>query len=238
MDFLNKKIAIIPARGGSKRLPGKNVIRVAGRPVIDYTVQAAIKSDLFDHIIVSTEDSDIAECARVCGAEVWERSRELASDSSTMDDVMKDVLERFKNKYDAYPKTFCCLLATSALRSFEDIRDSFLMLKSGDCDFVMTYKEYESSPHEALKIGENAELTPMWPNIMFQKRWERPHLVKDAGSVYWLDTKSFLEQETFYGNNLKGYLIPAERAIDLDVPHDLELMEYFMNKYNSETEGV
>jgi len=238
MAFLDKKIAIIPARGGSTRLPRKNIIHVAGRPVLDYTVQAAIKSGLFDHIIVSTEDNEIAECAKASGAEFWGRSEELASDTATMDDVMRDVLEQFNKKYSAYPKTFCCLLATSALRSSEDIKNTFSLLKPGDCDFVMTYKEYESNPHEALKLGENGELKPMWPDIMFRKRWERPHLVKDAGSVYWLDTKSFLEQDTFFGNNLKGYLIPAERAIDLDVPNDLELMEYFMAKRNSETEEV
>ena len=234
MLLKDKTIAIIPARGGSKRLPRKNIVEVAGRPVLDYTVKAAIESRLFDHIIVSTEDAEITEVAEASGAEVWTRSDELASDLATMDDVVKDVLKTFNSNYGAFPKTFCCLLATSALRTTEDIRNSFSLLKQGECDFVMTYKEYESSPHEALRLDENGHLAPMWPEIMFRKRWDRPHLVKDAGSIYWLDTKSFLEENTFFGSNLKGYLIPPERAVDLDVPSDLELMEYYMTRRSRE----
>lgn len=239
MKQLDSVIAIIPARGGSKRLPRKNIIHVAGRPVLEYTIEAAIQTNLFDEIIVSTEDSEIARIAESSGAKAWQRSsHELASDNATMDDVVKDVLESYKKYNGGYPRTFCCLLATSALRLPEDIVNSYSLLEADICDFVMTYKEYESSPHEALEIDSNNKLTPMWPEIMFKKRWERPHLVKDAGSTYWLDTKSFLEQNTFFGNNLKGYLIPPERAVDLDVPSDLELMEYYMTKLNRESEDV
>jgi pseudaminic acid cytidylyltransferase len=238
MNFLKKNVAIIPARGGSKRLPRKNIIRVAGTPVLEYTVRAAILSELFDHIIVSTEDSEISEVAMASGAEVWGRSDELAADQASMDDVMKDVLRQFNEKFGAYPTEFCCLLATSALRSPEDIVNTHLLLKSGECDFVMTYKEYESSPHEALKLNEDERLSPMWPDTMFRKRWDRPNLVKDAGSVYWLDTKAFLEEDTFFGSNLRGYLIPPERAVDLDVPSDVALMEYYMARRNKEVEDA
>jgi N-acylneuraminate cytidylyltransferase len=234
MDMLDKTIAIIPARGGSKRLPRKNIVRVSGRPVLDYTIKAAKNARLFDHIIVSTEDNEIAEVARISGAEVWRRGNDLASDTATMDDVVKDVLEQFKLKYGAYPKYFSCLLATSALRTSEDIISAYSLLEPGVCDFVMTYKEYESSPHEALRLDADGGLAPMWPDIMFQKRWDRPKLVRDAGSVYWLNTTSFLEQDTFFGDNLKGHLLPPERAVDLDVPADLEIMEYYMQKKQSE----
>lgn len=232
MNFLQKRIAIIPARGGSKRLHRKNIIRIAGIPVLEYTVRAAILSGLLDHIIVSTEDSEISDVAMASGAEVFGRSDELAADQASMDDVMRDVLRQFNEKFGAYPVEFCCLLATSALRSSEDIVNTHSLLKSGECDFAMTYKEYESSPHEALKISEGEHLSPMWPEIMFQKPWDRIKLVKDAGSVYWFDSKSFFRENTFFGSNLRGYLIPPERAVDLDVPSDLALMEYYMTKFN------
>jgi pseudaminic acid cytidylyltransferase len=238
MNTIDKTIAIIPARGGSKRLPRKNIVKILGKPVLSYTIESADKTGLFDQIIVSTEDKEIAEVAQASGADVFKRSSGLSSDTATMNDVMKDVLEQFKSQFDAYPRYFCCLLATSILRFPEDISSSYALLEPDICDFVLTYKEYESSPHEALKVDEQGKLSPMWPDIMFQTRWERPKLVKDAGSVYWLNTLSFLEQDTFFGDNLRGYLLPHERAIDLDVQADLDLMEYYMNKKINEGKNV
>lgn len=230
MKIIDHKIAIIPARGGSKRLPRKNIVEIFGRPVLDYTIKAAIETNLFEHIIVSTEDPEIEETAIRSGAEVWRRPVNLASDTATMDEVIIEVLAQYDKRYDCKPAMFCCLLATAALRIPDDILNTFLLLEPGICDFALTYKEYESFPHEALNLDKEGHLSPMWPKIMFLKRWQRPKLVKDAGSVYWLFTEAFLEQNTFFGTNLRGYPLPAERAVDLDEPSDLELMKYYMSK--------
>lgn len=230
-SFDKNKIAIIPARGGSKRLPRKNIISINGKPAIYYTISAAISSKMFDRIIVSTEDEEISRISKNFGAEVWKRDKKLSTDNSTMDEVMLDVLENYKLKFNCLPNYFCCLLATSILRKVDDIRNTYLLLKKNECDFAITYKEYESSPHEALEIKEEF-LKPKWPDIMFAKRWKRPKLVKDAGSVYWLNTKSFIEQKTFFGENLKGYLIPRNRAVDIDDQFDLELIEYYLKQLN------
>ncbi len=227
-DF--RRIAIIPARGGSKRLPRKNIARVCGRSVLDYTVEAAFKSGLFDRVIVSTEDDEIAQVAEEAGAESWERAANLSSDTTTMDEVVIDVLNVFHDRYGEYPTSFCCLLATAALRLPSDIINAFMLLKPGECDFVLAYKEYESSPHEALLLDESNGLSPMWPDLMRRTRWDRPRLVKDAGSIYWFNTKAFLKEGTFFGANLRGYLLPNDRAVDLDEPADLELMEYYMRR--------
>ncbi len=227
---MSKRIAIIPARGGSKRLPRKNIVPVCGRPVLEYTVEAAFRCELFDHIIVSTEDEEIARVAEGAGAEVWARSEGLASDTTVMDKVIEDVLAGFHDRCGEYPVSFCCLLATAALRLPSDIANAFQLLQPGDCDFVLTYKEYESSPHEALILDKGGDLHPMWPDLMFRQRGDRPRLVKDAGSIYWLYTEAFLREKTFFGANLRGHLLPSERAVDIDEPSDLELMEYFMEK--------
>jgi len=221
-------ICIIPARGGSKRLPRKNIIDVDGKPIIVWTIEQAIKTGVFEKVIVSTEDKIIADTVlKWTAADVWVRPESLATDTSTVDEVCLDVLTKYENKL---PKNFCCLYATSILRSVADITESYNMLCNEKVDSVMTITEYEQYPHQALNINDNCEISIQWPELLMMKRQIRPHLVVDAGSIYWANTDAFIENKNFYCDSMKGFQVPRNRAIDVDVEEDLEILMFYWNK--------
>jgi CMP-N-acetylneuraminic acid synthetase len=222
-------IAVIPARGGSKRLKRKNIVPLGGRPIIAYTLEAAFRSDCFDEVIVSTEDAEIAEIATREGATAMDRAAELAADNATMVDVCCDVLRRIASR-GAPPARFACLLATAALRTADDIRRVRDLLRPGTCDFAMAVTEYEKSPLQALVEREDGALRLMWPALADVPRTEAPKLLVDNGSTYWCRTESFLGERTFYGHNLRGCMMPRERSVDVDTAADLSLLTYFFER--------
>jgi pseudaminic acid cytidylyltransferase len=226
---MTDSIAIIPARGGSKRLPRKNITLLRGRPVITYTISAALESKAFSRTVVSTEDAEIAEIAESAGAEVHPRPRELARDDIGVVEVCVDVLKRFGGE-GVFPASFCCLYATAALRTAEDIVRAKSLLEPGACDFVMGVTEYHATPYHALVSDKNGYLKLMWPDLAEKSRQQRPPVVVDNGSVYWCVTGSFLKHQTFYGPTLRGYTMPRSRSVDLDTVEDLESMEFYAAK--------
>lgn len=215
-------VAIIPARGGSKRLPRKNVALLAGRPLLAYTIDSAQGSGLFTRVIVSTEDPEIRDVAAAAGAQVHARPAALASDTAGVVEVCGDVLAGIPEP----PETFCCLYATAALRGAEDIRAARALLDPGRCDFVMAVTEYAKTPLQALVETGDGHLRLMWPDLVDLPRVTRPRLWVDNGSTYWCTTRAFLEARTFYGPNLRGYEMPRARSVDVDTADDLELLAY------------
>ena len=156
------KVAIIPARGGSKRLPRKNIVPVLGKPILSYPITAAQESALFDAVIVSTDDEEIAESARSTNARVVERSTELAHDRATVVQVCLDVLEVLRHE-NQLPDYFCCIYATALFITPDDLRRSFRLLQGKPAaDFVMGVSEYNLHPVQAL-VEKDGYLTPMWP---------------------------------------------------------------------------
>jgi pseudaminic acid cytidylyltransferase len=219
------KIAIIPARGGSKRLPRKNILQVSGKPALFYPIQAALKTGLFDRVIVSTEDEQIKKAALDCGAEVLERPCELARDRVGVVRVCQGVLEELSNEgmESAY---FCCIYATAVFITPEDLEKSFLLMEaSGDVRVVMGVSKFNLSPVQALELTENGYLKPKWPDYNGLQSQLHPDLVASNGTFYWAKTKAFLREKTFYGDKLKGYEIPWLRAIDMDTIEDYKNVE-------------
>lgn len=225
----NGVVAIIPARGGSKRLLRKNILPVLGRPLIAYTIEAARMSGCFDEIIVSTEDAEIAALAEQEGATVFDRDGRLASDTATVVDVCCDVLARLVAEGRPSPQ-FACLLATAALRTAADIRAAAAMLEPGKCDFVMAVTDYEKSPLQALIEDPQGGLRLMWPDLADVPRQQAPRIRVDNGSIYWCDTAAFLAERTFYGRTLRGYPMPRERSVDVDTATDLALLAHYMSQ--------
>lgn len=215
------EVAIVPARGGSRRLPRKNVADLLGRPLLAWTVDAALASGCFSRVIVSTEDAAIAEVARAAGAEVLARPDPLAGDRATMAQVCLHALDTLEAEA-ALPGAFCCLLATAALRRGEDIRAVRARLVPGVADFVMATTGYTKSPLQALREEAGGRLRLMWPELIDLPPAERPRLVVDNGSTYWCVTEAFRREQTFYGSTLVGHPMPRERSIDVDTAEDLE----------------
>lgn len=218
-------IAIIPARGGSKRVPRKNVLPVGGRPLIAYTIAAALDSGCFSRVIVSTEDADIARVATDCGAEVHPRPAALGADTATVVEVCVDVLDTIRAAQGRVPATFCCLYATAALRTAEDIRASRAQLEPGVCDHVVALTRYWQNPLQAVVREADGSFRYMWPELVDLRPWQRPDLYVDSGSLYWTVTETFLRERDFLGPGLRGYHLPRLRAIDVDEPDDVALLE-------------
>jgi CMP-N-acetylneuraminic acid synthetase len=224
-----RRLAIIPARGGSKRLPRKNIAEFSGRPIIAWTISAANHAQLFDRVVVSTEDAEIAEIARRYGAEVEPRRADLATDSATVVDVCLDLLER-EDKAGCAADILCCLYATAPLRAADDIRATIALIEPGVCDFAMAVTGYDVPPYQALRWREDGTLEPMWPELINLRQDQVGELVVDNGSTYAASVSAFRRHRSFYGPGLRGHRMPRIRSIDIDTPEDLELARYFSSR--------
>jgi len=210
-----KSVAIIPARGGSKRLPRKNILPINGQPMLSYPVKTAVDSGLFDQVIVSTEDSEISSIAINSGAIVVNRPVELANDHAQVTQVCKHVLELLKTQH-SLPDYMCCIYATAIFITSDDIINAFHSFSQlPEADVVMGVSEFNLQPLQALR-KEAGFLKPMWPEYATLQSQCHPNLVASNGTFYWVRTKAFLRTQSFYCSRLKGYTIPNLRAIDID----------------------
>ncbi|MGE4064683.1 MAG: hypothetical protein AB7E79_15060 [Rhodospirillaceae bacterium] len=217
------RFALIPARGGSKRLPRKNLADFHGHPIMAYTIAAANKSEMFERVIVSTEDEEIAAVAEKYGAEVSMRPNDLASDTARVADVCADFLERERaagRSHDA----FAVLYATSPLRLASDIRATVSLLHPGVCDFALAATDYDMPPHQALRMNADQTLEPMWPDLVNKRADALGRLCVDNGSTYAVAVPAFLRQKSFYGPGLRAHLMPRIRSIDVDTIEDLDIL--------------
>ncbi len=214
-------VAIIPARGGSQRLPRKNIADFLGRPMLAYTVDAAIDSGCFARVVVSTEDDEIAEVASRAGAAVDRRSPELATHQVGLVDVCLDFLAREEREGRQW-QYLACLYATAPMRNAQDIRDTMALLEPGRCGFAMAVTSYDHYPHQALKFEAGAALTPMWPDLVTKRGSDLPALRAGNGSTYAVDVTEFRKYRSFYGPNLRGHDMPRDRSVDIDTRDDLD----------------
>ena len=227
-----RRVAIIPARGGSKRLPRKNIISFRGRPIIAHTIEAARSTGLFERVVVSTEDTEIAEVSARFGAEIDRRDPGLATDSASVKEVCVDFLQREAAAGHSWD-LLCVLYATAPLRNSEDIRQVVELIKPGRCDFAIGVTQYEMPPHQALRVLSDHHLEPMWPELVQARSDAVGELRVDNGSTYAVSVPAFLEQQSFYGPNLCGHEMPRERSVDIDTREDLELLSFYAERQRS-----
>ena len=222
------RIAIIPARGGSKRIPRKNIRSFCGKPILAYSVEAALKSDLFDEVMVSTDDAEIAEVAEKFGASVpFMRSAETANDFAILKDVLNEVLA----KYAEFGKSFdevCCILPTAPLIEADDIRKSHEILEKEKCVSVVPVVKYSYTIFRSLKI-ENGKLSMNWPENYSKRSQDLPDAYHDAGLFYWYSKKYFEEKVAGFGENACPYVLDEEKVQDIDTLDDWRIAEM---KYN------
>ncbi len=221
-----KILAVIPARGGSKRLPGKNIIDFFGKPVIAYSIEAALKAEIFERVVVSTEDDKIADIAISYGAEVEVRDPRLATDTARVLDVCLDLLDKEYKMGISYD-ILCCLYATAPLRSAIDIIKTVDLVQSGQCDFAVAVTKFHFSPHQALKNEKNGDLVPVWPELVELQSQKVPEMYADNGSTYAVRIPQFKKEKTFFGSNLKGYIMPRNRSVDIDSLEDLYIAKAY-----------
>jgi CMP-N-acetylneuraminic acid synthetase len=222
-------VAIIPARGGSKRLPKKNILHLDGKPLLGHTIEHAFQSKIFTDVIVSTENSEIAEIGKDFGARIHKRSPRLSSDQARVRDVCISVIEDCFQPPLNVVDSFCVLTATSALRNAHDIRKSYQIFKEG-CDFVISVTDYFFYPHAALILNENGEPVYYWPEIALKKGQEVPSLFVENGAINWCRTHAFMKHKELLGPNARAYFMPKHRSIDLDTKEDFFVLEAIYSK--------
>ncbi len=216
----SKKVAIIPARGGSKRLPRKNILPVLGRPVITYPLQTAIDSKIFNQVIVSSEDDEICNIASEYDCRVMKRPEKLATDTSNLVQVCSHILETLSE--ENLPCDFFCLIyATAIFIKTEDIKNSYKLFSQEPFpDVIMGVSEFNLQPMQALYKDIDGFMKPQWPEHNRKQSQKYPDYVASNGTIYWSKTDIFKQQKNFYVKKLKEYQIPKYRAIDIDTKED------------------
>lgn len=222
-------IAIIPASSASKRLPGKNTALINGRPMISYPIDAAVKSGMFDQVIVSSRDDDISAIAKEYGARVFPAPASLRMKQSTCAMVCNSVLEILDHQ-GVQPDHFCCLYATAIFVTPEDILEASKLL--GQTDFVMGVSEFIYEPEHAL-IEKNGFLRPVSPKSLRHKAPWFPRKYSSNGTIYWCRTQPFQAVRDFYGPRLLGYQFEKDRVWDINTPEDLVIAEKLKGSSNN-----
>ncbi|MGB9979490.1 cytidylyltransferase domain-containing protein [Methanobacterium sp.] len=217
-------LAIIPARGGSKGVPRKNIKKIAGKPLIAYTIESAVESKHIDKVIVSTEDQEIAHISKEYGAEIIKRPEKLALDNSSTIDAIFHCLNYLKiEKY--MPDIVVLLQPTSPLRTTENIDESIEFFCKKDCESVISVCEFEHSPYWSLKI-ENHYLKPNFGDKYFKmRRQDLPTLYLPNGAIFISNPQNLMNYESFYSKKIMPYLMSPENSIDIDSELDFKIAE-------------
>jgi len=219
-------LAIIPARFGSKGIRRKNIVDFCGKPLIQYSIEAAIKSKYIDEILITSNDDDVIELAFGLGINTsYRRPDELATDSASMVDVIKHALEWFKNKRNQLPDSIIILQPTSPLRISSDIDNALRLFKQGKLKSLVSVHKVSEHPYECVKSGyENWTYLEYPKQDVFRRQDYEQNFFFINGAIYLLRTDFFLENNTFVDKG-RSFLfeMPKERGVDIDTPLDLEI---------------
>jgi pseudaminic acid cytidylyltransferase len=218
-------LAIIPARGGSKRIPKKNIKLFAGRPMISYSIQAAIQTGIFDDVIVSTDSPEIAQMAIHYGANVpFMRPVKLADDFATTADVLLHTIN-YLNDQGKKIDFFCCIYATAPFIRPSDIIKGYETLRSENTTSVFTVTTFPYPIFRALKIEENGTISMFWPEYINVRSNDLPEAYHDAGQFYWANAVKFYDAKSLFAKDSLPIILPRYIVQDIDTMEDWENAE-------------
>lgn len=231
-----KNIAIIPARSGSKGLKDKNIKLLNGKPLIVYTIEAAINSEVFDNIIVSTDSEKYAEISKNSGANVpFLRPDYLSDDKATSTDVIIHALESLKNIGQEYDN-FMLLQPTSPLRTYEDIINSVKIMIEKKANAVISVCESEHSPLYVNTLDKTLSMEGFLPKGISTRRQDLPKHYRINGAIYLCKIDYFLKYRDFYKDGSYAYIMENINSIDIDNQLDFIIAEAIINNRDSITE--
>ena len=222
------QLAVIPARGGSKRIPRKNIKMFHGQPMIAWSIQAAIESGCFDEVWVSTDDEEIAEVAQVYGAKVpFLRPVHLSDDFATTADVMSHAVEEFGKINHALPDYICCLYATAPFVTKADLVQGLEKIKNNsNLNYVFSATTYSFPIQRAIKLTEHDTVemfSPQYFNVRSQDLEEAWH---DAGQFYWGTAEAWLNKAMIFSTQSRVVELPRFRVQDIDTQEDWDRAEW------------
>jgi len=219
------KSAAIPARGGSKRIPRKNLKPFSGKPMIAWSIEAAKSSGLFDRIIVSTDDAEIAEVAKQWGAEVpFMRPDALSNDHAGTTPVIAHATQwALAQGMDV--EAVCCIYATAPFVQVDDLKRGWEALESGDWDYAFTVTDFSAPIFRAFRQTKEGGIEMFYPEHFAARSQDLPVALHDAGQFYWGRPAAWIEGKRIFDHRSKPVLIPRWRVQDIDTPDDWERAE-------------
>jgi len=220
-----KKVAIITARGGSKRIPQKNIKEFLGKPIIAYSIKAALNSKLFDEVMVSTDSLEIARIAKESGAVVpFMRSEKTSDDFATTADVLIEVIDNYK-KIGKDFDLLCCIYPTAPFVTQKKLKDSLSLMLEKKADSVMPIIKFSYPIQRALRNTENSHIEYFWPENGNKRSQDLEKSYHDAGQFYWIKTDVLLSYKSLVAKNTIGFEISELEAQDIDEESDWKLAE-------------
>lgn len=219
-----KTVAIITARGGSKRIPRKNIKPFLGQPIIKYSIDAALLAGCFDEVMVSTDDLEIADISKKLGAKVpFMRSAATSNDFATTADVIDEVLREY-GKRDIQWKYCCCIYPTAPFITAKRLVEGYRLLNASNADAVLPVVLFSYPIQRALKI-ENDRLFMIWPENLDKRSQDLMPAYHDAGQFYWLKVESFLKQTKLFNDNTRPLEVSESEVQDIDNEEDWKIAE-------------
>lgn len=219
-----KRLAVITARGGSKRIPRKNIKSFLGKPILTYSIQAALDAGIFEEVMVSTDDAEIAEVAKAAGAKVpFFRSSEAANDFATTTDVLLEVIETYA-KSGQHFDSICCIYPTAPFVTAEKLQKAMALLEEQEADSVLPVVRFSFPPQRCVVLTDGF-LQFKWPEHAFSRSQDLEPLYHDAGQFYCLRTERFLDQKKMVMDKTLPLELPELEVQDIDTEEDWRIAE-------------
>lgn len=226
------KIAVIPARGGSKRIPRKNIKTFCGKPMVGWSIEAALQSGSFDHVVVSTDDAEIAEVAQQYGALVpFIRPAALSDDHTGTTAVVAHAIEWFIEQGQT-PELVCCLYATAPFVTAADLRQGLQALTDSGCDFAFSVTSYPFPIQRAIRITETGRVEMFNPEHFNARSQDLEETFHDAGQFYWGRADAWLQNKVIFGLTSTPVKLPRHRVQDIDTNEDWVRAEWLFKANN------
>jgi len=220
-----KKLAIIPARGGSKRIPKKNIKSFLGVPVISYAINAAIESNAFDKVMVSTDCEEIAEISKKIGAEIpFFRSKQNSNDFASTDDVINEVLGYYSKVGEVYEYA-CCIYPVNPFLKTDNINLGLVKLIKNNFDCVFSAVKYSYPVQRAFRVDKEKKIKMLNPKNYLTRSQDLPETFHDAAQFYWFKVSSFLKEKKLWTDNTGIITIAESEVQDIDNKTDWEIAE-------------
>jgi len=214
-------ICVIPARGGSKRIPRKNIKAFNGKPIITYSIKAALESNCFDQVIVSTDDNEIAEVAKTYGAKVpFIRPAELSNDYAGTIPVIKHTIEWLEGHNNNTIDNVCCLYATAPFIQSQTISKAFQQLQESKADYCFSVTSFAFPIQRSIRITQDDKVDMFYPENFNVRSQDLEEAYHDAGQFYWGKTQAFKDELPIFSETASPYILPRYLVQDIDTMED------------------
>lgn len=232
-----KCLAVITARGGSKRVPRKNIKEFCGEPIIAYSIRAALESGIFDEVMVSTDDEEIAEIAKGLGAQVpFFRSQENSGDMAMTHEVVLEVLQQYKKSGREFD-VVCCIYPTAPFLTAARLRESMEKLRNENADGVVPVVRFSFPPQRCFVIADGM-VTYKWPENRLKRSQDLEPYYHDCGQFYLLRVGPFIQEQSMVLKNTAPVILDEKEVQDIDTPEDWEMAEMKYRLLRSEADGT